>query len=108
MHCESEMAEGKLLGGDFFEEFGLDTQKCSHVSPFLVRSDQLRSPQFQGRSNMNPVESSQKKRRLRLEGSGGNILGEGFDIDAQGNKKKATSLEIGLKLETSIKGLERF
>ena len=88
----------KLLRGDFFEEFGLDPKKSRRVGHFLVSRDQLRSPQFQGRGDMNPVESSQKNRRLRLEGSGGNILGAGFDIDAQGNKKKATSLKIGLKL----------
>lgn len=47
---------------------------------------------------MNPVERSQKNRRLRFEDSGGHILGAGFDIDAQRNKKKATLLKIGLKL----------
>ena len=88
----------KLIGGDFFEEYGMDTKECRRVGHFLVGRDQLRSPQFQGRGNMNPVERSQKNRRLRFESSGGNILGAGFDIDAQGNKKKATSLEIGLKL----------
>lgn len=88
----------KLLRGDFFEEFGLDTKEYRRIGHFLVSRDQLRSPQFQGRGDMNPLENSQKKRRLRLERSRGDILGAGFDIDAQGNKKKATSLEIGLKL----------
>lgn len=88
----------KITGRQFVKEYGIYTKECRRVGDFLVSRDQLQSPQFQGSSNMNPVERSQKNRRLRLEGSGGNILGAGFDIDAQGNKKKATLLEIGLKL----------
>ena len=72
----------KLFGGEFFEEFGLDTKEYRRVSHFLVSRDQLRSPQFQGSGNMYPVERSQKNRRLYLEGSRGNVLGAGLDIDA--------------------------
>jgi hypothetical protein len=51
----------KLLRGDFFEEFGLDTKPCSRVGHFSVCRDQLRGAQFQGSGNMNAVKCSQKK-----------------------------------------------
>lgn len=46
---------------------------------------------------MNPVKHSQKNWRFCLENSGGDLLGAGLDIDAQGHKQVAPSLEIGLE-----------
>ena len=72
----------KLLRGYFFEEFGVDAKPCSRVGHFPVCRDQLRGAQFQSSGNMNPVKCSQKKGRLRLERSRGDVLGAGFDINA--------------------------
>jgi hypothetical protein len=77
-----DLGAEKLLRGDFFEEYGLYTKPCSRVGHFSVCRDQLRGAQFQGSGNMNPVKCSQKKRRLRLDGSRGDVLGAGFDINA--------------------------